>query len=413
MDPYKFPTCANDRFTGYTTSNKPTVPEVIPDKVVDYTINSIEDRTSTPHHQPPSPEDDDLLCGSISHLILTQVDSVPSLPCTLNAMLAGELKYVPPPFSSAPSLVVVGGGGTANREQEEYYGFTEKWRSRIVDWKYQVVDHYEYSRDIVAVSMSMLDRFCIESSGMTKKHFQLAAMSCLFLAIKLDEPRPMTLESLVDLSKGCFQPRHVKLMEGIVLERLSWMTSPITANVFVRHFLLLLLLPTSQPLLINILEVAVFLTELSVCDSFFISQKSSDTALACILLALESYPVTKSQFEELATGITEVCKLSFESPCVLSCKAKLYDLSNTFTESNSAETSSIPPDCYTSPVPNQEQELKTPARDSISPTGVADADSIIMPTCDNAAKGKGEAISQPPHCSPQMNLPVNKRAKSL
>jgi len=73
-------------------------------------------------------------------------------------MLAGELKYVPPPFSSAPSLVVVGGGGTANREQEEYYGFTEKWRSRIVDWKYQVVDHYEYSRDIVAVSMSMLDR---------------------------------------------------------------------------------------------------------------------------------------------------------------------------------------------------------------------------------------------------------------
>ena len=44
MDPYKFPTCANDRFTGYTTSNKPTVPEVIPDKVVDYTINSIEDR---------------------------------------------------------------------------------------------------------------------------------------------------------------------------------------------------------------------------------------------------------------------------------------------------------------------------------------------------------------------------------
>jgi len=101
------------------------------------------------------------------------------------------------------------------------------------------------------------------------------------------------------------------------------MTSPITANVFVRHFLLLLLLPTSQPLLINILEVAVFLTELSVCDSFFISQKSSDTALACILLALESYPVTKSQFEELATGITEVCKLSFESPCVLSCKAKV------------------------------------------------------------------------------------------
>ena len=116
-------------------------------------------------------------------------------------MFLAEVKYVIPNFTSITNQA----GG---------YGFTEKWRTKIVDWMYQVVDHYEYSREIVAVSMSMLDRFCMRSTNLSKKSYQLAAMSTLFMSIKLDEQNPMELSDLVVLSKGCFQPKHITMMEG-------------------------------------------------------------------------------------------------------------------------------------------------------------------------------------------------------
>lgn len=235
------------------------------------------------------------------------------------------------------------------------------------------------SREIVAVSMSMLDRFCMRTANLSKKHFQLAAMSTLFMSIKLDEPNPMSLQSLVQLSKGCFQPKHVKMMEGVVLERLDWLTTPVTANVFVRHFLFFL--STDEMTILNVLEVSVFLTELSVCDSFFISHKASTIALACILLALDDtvtvHGTTQSQFTLFVTRLRDVCNLEIDSPSVSACKVKLHLLSDTLTEE------SPPPPEYHS-TPGVSDHI---IRDSISPTGVTammDAVSTGPPECKRA-----------------------------
>ncbi|GMI36676.1 hypothetical protein TrCOL_g9967 [Triparma columacea] len=313
-------------------------------------MSAVKDRKHTPL---PVEINDDELLEAVGMLCVEPFEAVPDLRGAFTCMLLAEVKYVIPNYSYIKS-------------NQASLGFTERWRSKIVDWKYQVVDHYEYSREIVAVSMSMLDRFTMRSNNLSKKHFQLAAMSTLFMAIKLEEQNPMELSDLVALSKGCFQPKHVKMMEGIVLESLEWMTTPITASMFVNHFLILIV--TDEISEINIIEVAIFLTEISVCDSFFISRRASSTALACVLLALESCPITSSQYANFTTRVKEVCNLNIADPSVLACKAKLAELSDTM-QAEEDNNNSQPAEYYTtSPTPI------SPLRDSTSPTGVVNVD---------------------------------------
>ena len=79
---------------------------------------------------------------------------------------------------------------------------THRWRSKIVEWAYQIVDHYSYSRELVEVTLSLLDRYLCTSLA-TKHTFQLAAMTCLYIALKTHAPNgtSMSVESLLTLGE--------------------------------------------------------------------------------------------------------------------------------------------------------------------------------------------------------------------
>ncbi|GMH59942.1 hypothetical protein TrRE_jg2853, partial [Triparma retinervis] len=124
-----------------------------------HSMTTIDGRQQTPKPRKLEIQDDEL-SEAVSMLGFQPFDTVPDLPGAFASMFLAEVKYVIPNFTSITNQA----GG---------YGFTEKWRTKIVDWMYQVVDHYEYSREIVAVSMSMLDRFCMRSTNLSKKSYQL------------------------------------------------------------------------------------------------------------------------------------------------------------------------------------------------------------------------------------------------
>ncbi|KAL7527307.1 hypothetical protein ACHAXR_001892, partial [Thalassiosira sp. AJA248-18] len=65
--------------------------------------------------------------------------------------------------------------------------FNELWREKICEWFYGVVDHFDFNREYVSVAMSYLDRY-LASRTVNRRVFQLAAMTALYLAIKLFEP---------------------------------------------------------------------------------------------------------------------------------------------------------------------------------------------------------------------------------
>jgi hypothetical protein len=92
----------------------------------------------------------------------------------------------------------------------------EVWREKICEWCYQVVDHFDFSREVVGISMSFLDRY-LSTRRVNKKIFQLAAMTCLYLAIKLYEPGSLKISSLIALSRGFFTNSHVLAMEESIL----------------------------------------------------------------------------------------------------------------------------------------------------------------------------------------------------
>jgi hypothetical protein len=92
----------------------------------------------------------------------------------------------------------------------------ELWREKICEWSYQVIDHFEFSREVVSVSIHYLDRY-LATKAVNKKTFQLAAMTSLFLAIKLYEPGRLSMASMIELSRGYFMVDQMVAMEASIL----------------------------------------------------------------------------------------------------------------------------------------------------------------------------------------------------
>jgi lipoyl(octanoyl) transferase len=95
-------------------------------------------------------------------------------------------------------------------------GINEVWREKICEWSYQVVDHFDFSREVVSISISFLDRY-LSTRQVDKKLFQLAAMTTLYLAIKLYEPGTLSMHSMIELSRGYFMTEQMAVMEMAIL----------------------------------------------------------------------------------------------------------------------------------------------------------------------------------------------------
>jgi hypothetical protein len=95
-------------------------------------------------------------------------------------------------------------------------GINDIWREKICEWSYQVIDHFDFSREVVSVSIHYLDRF-LATRSCNKKEFQLSAMTTLFLAIKLYEPGKLSMHSMIELSRGYFQVEQMIAMEMEIL----------------------------------------------------------------------------------------------------------------------------------------------------------------------------------------------------
>jgi len=164
----------------------------------------------------------------------------------------------------------------------------EAWREKICEWSYQVVDHFDFSREVVSISMSFLDRFLSSTRELVdKKFFQLAAMTCLYLAVKLYEPGTLPMQAMINLSRGYFTVEQMTAMEMEILRILSWHVHPPTSLCFVRHFLQLIPSELPNAMKNDVMELARFLTELAVIDYFFVPRSMSSLALVAVLHAMD------------------------------------------------------------------------------------------------------------------------------
>ncbi|KAL7553173.1 hypothetical protein ACHAWF_016418, partial [Thalassiosira exigua] len=132
---------------------------------------------------------------------------------------------------------------------------------------YKVVDHFELSREVVALSALLFDRFfatgvCRPSSDMVL----LASIATLHIAIKVREAAIIKLSTLSWFGRGKFSEDRIHKMESLILSNLHWSANPPTAISFVMHLLLLLPASLDQRSKANILESSRFMAGKTMCN---------------------------------------------------------------------------------------------------------------------------------------------------
>jgi len=197
-----------------------------------------------------------------------------------------------------------------------------EWRRKIVQWCFKVVDHFRLDREVVSSALNMLDRHLASKSVsrnfgdfcpcpscqrcVDSRYFQLAAMTCLYLAMKVNADngeeilspiRKLRLMSFVELSRGQFSAEDIMDMEAVLLWDLKWKVYPPTPMAAVSYLMRLMPMHQDVPLntrkrydlVLHVLhELARYLTELSVClGSVCFTHSASEVAYAAILVSMD------------------------------------------------------------------------------------------------------------------------------
>lgn len=133
-----------------------------------------------------------------------------------------------------------------------------------------MVDHFDLGREVVGTCMNFVDRYLdryieIDLNGIGKSAFQLLAMTCLYLAVKIQEPKRFHLGVMAQLSRGSFTEAHFLDAEKKILSLLQWNVHPPSPYEFLFYFLRILHLSSNvQQDLNKIADQARYLIELSV-----------------------------------------------------------------------------------------------------------------------------------------------------
>jgi hypothetical protein len=199
----------------------------------------------------------------------------------------------------------------------------------MVEWCFQIADFCKFSRETVAIGMSYLDRYLSTDTGLPalddRKVFQLAAMTCLYTAIKIHEPEAMQPRIIVKLSKGTYTEEEITDMELEILNAIQWRMNPPTALSFLNSFLALLpgdvMSPSDKD---TVYELAKFQTELAVHEYSLVTVDASTVAFAAVMNALETVACAGTM--KIMIMLAKVSSIDIQSRFVNELKDKLYQV---------------------------------------------------------------------------------------
>jgi hypothetical protein len=166
-------------------------------------------------------------------------------------------------------------------------------RKLMVDWCFTVVDAFNLSRETVAVAMSILDRYLSSGKGdapkslQCKRMFQLASITCFYMAVKIHEPSQLGIRLLLQLCRGLYKESEVVSMEQDILFSVEWRlyASTTTPMEFVRQYLELVKedMDDTSP----ILKSAARHMDNATSDIFYSTCRASSIAMACVAGAFD------------------------------------------------------------------------------------------------------------------------------
>ncbi|VEU38628.1 unnamed protein product [Pseudo-nitzschia multistriata] len=231
------------------------------------------------------------------------------------------------------------------------------WRERVAQWCYDVVDYLEESRHVASVAMNIVDRYIavLSEDGsssapvvITEFDYEVISFTSLFLAIRVSgSNKELEISQLLELSSspGVPQAKHIISTGNTMLEKLSWDREILTPNAFLHEFVGMLLIQhdgeinpndsTRREKFSQMVDFALYLVEVSLCDIYFSNISSSEIALGALALAMicnqEMFPTScqnQTFFSRFLQTIYQHTSMDINSPHMSSVISRLLHVYN-------------------------------------------------------------------------------------
>jgi len=107
-------------------------------------------------------------------------------------------------------------------------------RVQMIDWMKNIIDYCKFSRSSIFIAVNCLDRFVMASDWvlMDRSAFQLAAITCLYMAIKITEPTVLSVATIAKLTRDAYEQDQFVAMERVILQSIKWLVNPSTAMTY-------------------------------------------------------------------------------------------------------------------------------------------------------------------------------------
>ncbi|KAL9187180.1 hypothetical protein ACHAXT_010900 [Thalassiosira profunda] len=237
---------------------------------------------------------------------------------TLLSMMANEeaLPAIDPQTRSRVKATPITSTAAAEEDDEPV---NDHDRTKMCDWYYEMSDFLKIDRSTASRSLTLLDRFMatpvhrhavsrlpssdphtvpgvVVAASQDRDEYQLAALTALFLAVKLFERLNVQPDHVSYLSRGRYTSSEVVKMEVVMLAALEWKACTADKVDYIDAFLDVLL-PRStsscssedetDAVAKGLQDLANLQIQLSDFDSSFATKKRSTVAFAAVINAFE------------------------------------------------------------------------------------------------------------------------------
>ncbi|XP_066461894.1 G1/S-specific cyclin-D1-like [Eleutherodactylus coqui] len=156
-------------------------------------------------------------------------------------------------------------------------------RKMLTSWMLEVCEDQRCEEEVFPLAVNCLDRF-LSVAPVEKRKFQLVGATCLLLASKLKESKPVTIENLCMYSDCSITDSEMRAMELLILNKLKWDIEAVTPRDFLPHFLELLSLSANK--MQQVRKHAETFIALCTTDCTFIALPASMVSAASVAAAV-------------------------------------------------------------------------------------------------------------------------------
>lgn len=170
---------------------------------------------------------------------------------------------------------------------------TSVWREKVAEWYYEVIDRLEDNREIVFVSMRILDTYLSTQSPSnfqaiikSRMQYQTVAMTCLLMGMKICGRKNFGIDNVLRMGNGIIEREDIA-STGKRIVRLVDVKSilPTTPFTFCEAFCRLLPAHKNSARK-SLLENARYFTETSIFDTVFSNLPPSIIAIASMVASI-------------------------------------------------------------------------------------------------------------------------------